>query len=136
MSATLTVTIPGTLRGKARPRVMKSGHAYTPAATVSAEAWVKQCALDQVGQLCLEGALRVEIAIASEIPASWPKKKQAGAIGGSVYPVGRPDIDNLQKTIFDALNGVLWRDDSQIVQLQARKFYASKAFTVLTVTLL
>lgn len=26
----------------------------------------------------------------------------------------KPDIDNLEKTIFDALNGVLWRDDARI----------------------
>lgn len=37
--------------------------------------------------------------------------------------VVRPDIDNLQKGIFDALNGVCWKDDSQIVEVLAQKVY-------------
>jgi Holliday junction resolvase RusA-like endonuclease len=129
----LTVTIPGILRGKARPRVTKAGHAYTPAATVSAEAWVRQCTLDQVGQPCLDGALSVQIAVASGVPPSWSKKKRSAALNNAVRPTGKPDIDNLIKTIGDALNGIMWRDDSQIVMLQARKFYATEPFTVLTV---
>jgi len=132
MSA-LTVTIPGILRGKARPRVMRNGHAYTPAATVSAEAWVRQCVLDQVGQPCLDGALEVQIAVASGVPPSWSRKKRQAALDNVVRPTGKPDVDNLAKTIGDALNGIMWRDDSQIVVLQVRKFYASEPFTVLTV---
>ena len=135
MSA-ITVTIPGTLRGKARPRVTKAGHAYTPAATVSAEAWVRQCTLDQVGQPCLDGALWVRLGIAFAVPASWSKKKRAAALVGTIQPTGKPDIDNLVKTIGDALNGILWRDDSQIVDLRAAKFYANEPFTTLTVEVL
>lgn len=40
------------------------------------------------------------------------------------YHVKRPDIDNLTKSILDALNGICWRDDSQIVMLRATKNYA------------
>jgi Holliday junction resolvase RusA-like endonuclease len=35
----------------------------------------------------------------------------------------RPDIDNYAKAILDALNGVMWADDGQIVQLTASKSY-------------
>lgn len=135
MSA-ITVTIPGTLRGKARPRVTKAGHAYTPAATVSAEAWVRQCTLDQVGQPCLDGALNVRIGIYFGVPASWSKKKRAAALDGTVHPIGKPDVDNCIKLLGDALNGILWRDDSQIVQIDAGKFYANEPFTTLTVEVL
>lgn len=129
----LTVTVPGTLKGKARPRITRAGHAYTPSATVSAEAWVKHCAVEQVGHPCLDGALRLQIAIAFGVPASWSKKKRAAALAGELHPTGKPDIDNLAKLAGDSLNGILWRDDSQIVVLEARKFYASEPFTVLTV---
>jgi len=39
--------------------------------------------------------------------------------------VGAPDVDNLEKSAFDALNGLLWIDDGQICEATIRKFYAS-----------
>lgn len=42
------------------------------------------------------------------------------------HMVGRPDIDNLAKMIMDAVNGVLFVDDSQVVYLSATKQYASE----------
>ncbi len=39
------------------------------------------------------------------------------------YPTIRPDVDNYTKAIFDAGNSCLWEDDSQIVELHARKAY-------------
>ena len=40
------------------------------------------------------------------------------------YPVTRPDLDNLQKSIWDAVNGIIWKDDSQIVMGAAEKRYS------------
>ena len=40
-------------------------------------------------------------------------------------PIGKPDIDNMLKALYDACNGIVWRDDSQIVQVTAEKAYAS-----------
>lgn len=134
--AALLVTIPGVLRGKQRPRASLRGKAvriYTPDATVNAEAWVRQCCIDQVGSPCLEGALSVKIGISVMIPASWSKKKSAAALSGEVMATGKPDIDNCLKLVADALNGILWRDDAQIVELTVRKGYAVAPITVLTV---
>ena len=36
----------------------------------------------------------------------------------------KPDIDKLERAILDALTGVLWEDDSQVVHLAATKGYA------------
>lgn len=35
----------------------------------------------------------------------------------------RRDADNLSKAVLDALNGVIWKDDTQVQQLFIRKFY-------------
>jgi Holliday junction resolvase RusA-like endonuclease len=40
------------------------------------------------------------------------------------YPVGRPDLDNLVKAVLDALRGIAWGDDTQVVSLRARKTWA------------
>ena len=37
----------------------------------------------------------------------------------------KPDCDNLAKAVLDALNGVLWQDDSQVVELSVSKWYAA-----------
>lgn len=132
----LVVTIPGTMRGKGRPRFTNAGgfgRAYTDAATANAETWVRACAMDQVGQHVLDGPVSLAMDIAIVPPASWPKKRRADALAGATFPTGKPDLDNCLKLVADALNGILWRDDKQIVRVVARKFYADQAQTVLRV---
>jgi crossover junction endodeoxyribonuclease RusA len=36
----------------------------------------------------------------------------------------RPDVDKLSRCILDALTGVVWKDDSQVISLRASKRYA------------
>jgi len=38
--------------------------------------------------------------------------------------VKKPDADNIIKIIADALNGLAYKDDCQIVRLEFEKFYA------------
>ena len=45
------------------------------------------------------------------------------------FSITRPDIDNYCKLIFDALNGVFWKDDSQICHLVAVKKYSERPRT-------
>ena len=45
------------------------------------------------------------------------------------------DLDNLIKTVCDALNGALWADDSQIVRISAEKYDAQEDFTLMRVEL-
>ena len=54
------------------------------------------------------------------VPKSWPKKRKDDA----KWHTNKPDIDNLQKAVKDALNGIAYRDDSQVCQVCARKQYA------------
>ncbi len=132
----LVVTIPGHAKGKQRPRASGAGgktRLYTPKQTVNAEAWVRQCCVDQVGSPCLEGPLAVKVGINVAIPQSWSKKKRESAESGTILPTGKPDLDNSVKLLCDALNGVLWRDDAQIVDLTVRKSYGNAPLTVLTV---
>jgi Holliday junction resolvase RusA-like endonuclease len=103
----------------------KRGFAYTPEKTRSYEAELKFAAVQQMqGRAPLLGPLVVTMVAIFPIAPSWPKKKQAAALAGDVRPIGKPDADNLLKTL-DALNQVVWRDDSQIVTAQITKRYGA-----------
>jgi Holliday junction resolvase RusA-like endonuclease len=69
----------------------------------------------------------VEAVFAKSIPKSWSKKKREAALRGEILPTSRPDVDNYLKTL-DALIGLAYEDDSQIVQTIAEKKYAENPY--------
>ena len=108
--------IPGDPKGKGRPRFSrKSGRAYTPEQTMSAESWVRTCWLEEHGQTMLECPIELGLTIGMQIPRSWSNKRKAAARAGLELPTKVPDIDNIYKLAEDALNGIAWVDDKQIV---------------------
>lgn len=115
-------TIPGRIGGKGRPRFSaRNGfaRAYTPEKTRSTEAMIRTIAAEKMGALpLLEGPLALDIAIYQQPPASWPKRKRANA----KWITGKPDADNTIK-LMDALNGIIWKDDSQVSFLTFGRLY-------------
>lgn len=71
----------------------------------------------------LPGAVRLEILCVYAIPKTWPKWKRQAALDGKVWKVTVPDHDNLVKLISDALNGIAYADDAQIVKASFGKRY-------------
>jgi Holliday junction resolvase RusA-like endonuclease len=65
----------------------------------------------------------VEIEARFQIPVSFSKRKKAEAKMGLIWPAKRPDVENIAK-LMDGLNGVVWKDDRQIVVETIRKVYA------------
>lgn len=54
----------------------------------------------------------------------WLSERARDAmLSGEIAPAKRPDMDNIIK-ILDALNGIAWIDDAQVVSILARKLYA------------
>jgi Holliday junction resolvase RusA-like endonuclease len=129
--------VPGQPVGKGRPRIGRvAGHArmFTPEKTVSYESTVKLFASRAMaGRALIEGAVRVEMLIACQIPASWSQKKQASAAAGGVLPTTKPDVDNVEKALFDAMNGVVWKDDVQVVSVVKDKRYSPLPGVTVTV---
>lgn len=56
------------------------------------------------------------------IPESWTKARKAEAKRGAFLPA-KPDVDNMIKSVLDALNGAAWKDDKQVVCVTASRFY-------------
>lgn len=72
------------------------------------------------GIVLSEAALRVGI----EIYLKRPKSKCRAKDSQDKIPcMTRPDCDNFGKGVCDALNGIAWRDDSQVQELLIRKWY-------------
>lgn len=127
----LTFTVPGTARGKGRPRIGKIGqHArmFTDAKTASYENLVALAAREALkGRAGFSEPVKVTV-IARLVPAqSASKKARAAMLAGAMPPGKKPDLDNVLKAILDGLNGVAFVDDALIVQIAARKLYASEA---------
>lgn len=123
----INLIIPGKPVGKARPKINTHTHtAYTPTKTANYENFVKMCFINKYPNLKpLETNLKVKIEAFFEIPTSYSKKKKNELIW-EPYP-HKPDIDNIAKIILDALNGIAYIDDIQIVQLEVEKCYGEKA---------
>ena len=64
-----------------------------------------------------------------EIPQSKSKKQKEKMITGEIKPVVKPDVDNVAKSILDALNGIIYLDDKQIIELDIKKIYAETSWT-------
>ncbi|MBS7811192.1 RusA family crossover junction endodeoxyribonuclease [Roseococcus pinisoli] len=132
----IVITVPGEIRGKGRPRFSARGgrpRAYTDTKTATAENWVKCCALEVAPPAPLAGALALAVEVVVRVPASWPKGMRALALSGLLRPTSKPDLDNVIKLIADALNGVIWEDDKQIVEVRARKSFGDAPRAVLEV---
>lgn len=121
----VVVDIPGKPMGKQRVRLnRKTGAVFTPERTVSYEGMVALEAQRKMkGLEILDGPVGLYIEIMLPVPQSWPKRKQERALACELLPIGKPDIDNVNKILMDAMNQVVWVDDSQVVQTQIRKFY-------------
>ncbi len=122
--------VPGQPVGKGRPRIGRVGgyaRMFTPEKTISYESTVALFASQAMsGSELLIGPVRALMKLTMAIPESWSKKKKEMASAGLIRPTTKPDVDNVIKAIFDAVNGVVWRDDVQVVELQVTKFYGIK----------
>ena len=124
----IVIHLPGAPRGKGRPRFGTAGgfvRVWTDKKTKAYEDELADVARDQMGLMPpRETAVTVKIEAATAIPPSWSRKKRAAALAGDLTPTGKPDFDNISKIASDALNKIVWKDDSLIIASYFRKFYS------------
>jgi Holliday junction resolvase RusA-like endonuclease len=99
---------------------------YTPEKTATWEETVRQTAIKAMGPTeILETPITLALYFRLPMPQSWSKKRKEAALKGLKAPTKKPDWDNLGKAVSDALNGVIFKDDSQIVSAHVRKIYSA-----------
>ncbi|MFY1054686.1 RusA family crossover junction endodeoxyribonuclease [Ectopseudomonas khazarica] len=121
----VSFVVPGEPVGKGRPRLStRHGFArmHSTDKTIAYEGLIAHAAQQvMAGRDLIEGPVMVELHIALSIPQSMSKKRKALAAAGDLFPTKKPDMDNVIKAIYDGLNGVVWKDDVQVVDAHVRK---------------
>ena len=112
-------------KGRARSVIRngKIGH-YTPKKTMMYEDMVREEVKRMMFGGVYDGPVEVKIKIFIRIPVAFTKKKRDDARNGFLRPTSRPDIDNYIKAICDAMNKIVYNDDSQIVDIDVKKYYS------------
>ena len=104
---------------KARPRVTKAGRAYTPKVTREFEKAIKTLSRVHILEP-LKGAVALKVLFVHPRLKSEAKKRPERK-----YKTTRPDLSNLIKSLEDGLEGVAFKDDAQIVRIEAEKIHAA-----------
>ena len=121
MGGHVRFTIPVRPKPKQRPQHGR-GYTYTPKETREYEQMVGIYARIAVKRP-LRGAIRVKVDFYLPIPKSWPEGKKRLAEAGEIRPASKPDLDNLEKALFDGINGIVWIDDAQVVEVHKAEWY-------------
>ncbi|WP_082234996.1 RusA family crossover junction endodeoxyribonuclease [Halobacillus massiliensis] len=131
-------TVLGEPVAQGRPRTGKTRRGktivYDPSSSRDYKQYVQLVASQHAPEELLEGSLDLLIKVYRPIPKSFSKKKTAEAEAGVLRPVTKPDNTNYAKGIEDALNGVIYKDDSLIVDLHVSKYYSLKPRIVVEVS--
>jgi Holliday junction resolvase RusA-like endonuclease len=129
MTFMLTFTVEGDPVAKGRPRFSTRGQfvsTYTPKKTKDYELLIQEAAKQAMGSSDpLETPLKAFIYVTLPIPKSYSKKRFNDCLNGLERPCKKPDIDNYIKLLFDGMNGIIYKDDCQIVALEATKVYGT-----------
>lgn len=133
----IAFTIPGQPVPKGRPKFARRGAhvvAYTPANTASYESLVKHVAsIAMCGREPSAAPIALAVTLNLQIPASWSKKRRALAASGAICATKKPDADNVLKGIKDGCNGIVWRDDAQVVRIMLDKRYSETPSAVVRI---
>lgn len=119
--------VPGEPRGKERHRTGRYG-TYTPSKTVEYEKTIQKAFRSywDIPELPFPAKKPLVASITAyyKIPKSKSKSTKLEMLSDKIRPTKKPDVDNIAKVVMDALNGVAWKDDAQVVNLHVCKFYA------------
>ena len=115
------ITIPGQPIGKARARITRTGHAYTPAKTQRWEDAAAALIRSRIGSPMYDQPLKLEAFAYFDRPQRLLRKSSPL---NRVHHTAKPDADNIVKIVSDALvkAGVV-RDDAIINMMMCVKYY-------------
>lgn len=130
----IEVCIPGEPVPQGRPRFVRRGRFHVALDPERSRKWKAhakkyiEAAVYPAGPL--EGPLELDVLFVFASPASHhPKATKANPTPAPLprrWRGSRPDADNLVKAAMDASNGILFKDDCQVVSITARKVWGAQ----------
>lgn len=120
--------VEGKIVGKERPRVnMNTGFVYTPNKTKEYETLIQQSFRIKYHNVkTIEGRVYVSIIAYIKIPKNTSKAKTKEMLDNVISPTKKPDIDNIAKSVLDAMNKFIIKDDNQVSKITVEKRYAEE----------
>lgn len=134
MPLPLTVILETAPVGKERPKLGRGGNVYTPRKTAAFEQMLAvEAARGMRPRAPFTEPVRLDVHAQFAIPKSWPNWRREAALGRTIWPTS-VDLDNVIKAVQDALNGVVFQDDRQVVRVSGTKVYAERPSIIVSVT--
>lgn len=135
----IQITIQGKPIAKKRPRFYRAGEfigKYNPQETEEGH-WMWE-AKQQLKEGPYIGPIKLEICFVMPITKAWPKYQRRDLEHGqqTFWHEKKPDLDNLIKFVKDCLNGLAWKDDSQVAFITAKKIYGLESETIICISYL
>jgi Holliday junction resolvase RusA-like endonuclease len=136
---TLAFIVPGDPIAKGRPRAFSMGKGvrmFTPAKTVNYEhaiaMYAQKAMQDGAWEADLSALYAVRVLARFAMPKSFSQKKRVAML---TEPCAKkPDGDNILKAVGDGLNGIVWKDDSQVVEMSIEKRWAVAGMLYVVIT--
>ncbi|MDL2280831.1 RusA family crossover junction endodeoxyribonuclease [Selenomonadales bacterium OttesenSCG-928-I06] len=125
-------TVYGEPLAQGRPRFARHGafvRTYEQEKFTNHKTLVRYAAIEVKPESLLLSPVKCIIRLYKSPPKSFSKKKLELALSEKLRPTTKPDIDNCIKLIYDALNGVIWKDDTQVVESICSKYYSDNPRT-------
>ena len=125
----IRLTIPGEPVAQGRPRFSRRGKyvsTYDPPKSRGYKEYIKQIARQELHIEPLTGSIRINVKVYRGIQKSGSKLTRRKKQDGIIRPTVKPDTDNYYKAVSDALTGILWEDDNQIVEIHVGKWYSDQ----------
>ena len=128
----VTFEVPGSVKGQARTGGKGTLRFKTPETRLY-ENRIAMAARDAMaGRELFLGPVSLKLIAVFQTPSSASKKRQAAMLRGEIMPTVKPDWDNIAKTT-DAMKGIVWKDDVQVVRGAVVKVYGSTPGLTITV---
>lgn len=109
-----------------RPRFTRRPyvHAYDPVKVKRYKETLAFHAQNQWAVTPATGPIKLQLRFYRPIQKSVSKAEHARRLSGAHRPIVKPDLSNYIKSFEDGLNGLIWADDNEIVEMVARKYYS------------
>lgn len=133
----IKLTFDGEPVSAGRPRFARRGNyvsTYDPPKSKQAKQVIASLAKKEATGELIEGPIMVEAYFYKAMPKAFSKTKKKQGIDGTLRPVTKPDTDNYVKLLLDAINGIFYKDDNQVVDVIGHKYYTDKPRTEIIIT--